>query len=88
MGHDFPKDKDVEGNLSILSQKGEKPMCLIPLFLFPTTLIEELLLVVEAVNDFGGWGGRNVSPHPHAPSTHDFGYSSPHADIHLLSTNC
>ena len=88
MGHDFPKDKDVEGNLSILSQKGEKPMCLIPLFLFPTTLIEELLLVVEAVNDFGGWGGRTVSPHPHAPSTHDL-------DVHLhtqtfifLSTNC
>ena len=64
MGHDFPKDKDVEGNLSILSQKGEKPMCLIPLFLFPTILIEELLLVVEAVNDFGGLGWQDCQSSP------------------------
>ena len=39
-------------------------MCLIPLFLFPTTLIEELLLVVEAVNDFGGLGWQDCQSSP------------------------
>ena len=87
MGHDFLKDK-VWGKLLNLGPFREIPMCLIPLFLFPTTLIEELLLVVEAVNDFGGWCGRTVSPHPHTHSTHNFGCSSPHADIHLHSTSC
>ena len=43
-------------------------MCLIPLFLFPTTLIEELLLVVEAVNDLGaGVAGLSVLASMHTP---------------------
>ena len=46
-------------------------MCLLTLF-YSNHFHQERLLVVEAVNCFGEWGGRTVSPHPHAHSTHDF----------------
>ena len=43
-------------------------MCLLPLLLFPTTFIEELLLVVEATNCFGsGVAGLSALTHTHTP---------------------
>ena len=67
----FPKDKDVGEICQTLANERKIPMCLL-FFVYPTTSIEELLVVVEAVNGLWEWGGRTVSPHPHAHSTHDF----------------
>ena len=67
-GHDFHKDKDV-GELVKPWPMREKYPCVCFSLPYPTTFIEELLLVVEAVNFFGEWGGRIVSPQPHAHST-------------------
>ena len=47
----------------------EKYPCVFFYFFYPTTSIEEWLLVVEAVNGLWEWGGRTISPHPHAHST-------------------
>ena len=62
----------------------KKPMCLIPLFLLPTTLIEELLLVVESVNDFGsGVAGMSVLAYAlHSIRPH------PSCRLFLLPTSC
>ena len=65
-GHDFHKDRGG-GNCQPWPMRG-KPICLLPLF-YSNHFHYERLLVVEGVNGFGEWGGRTVSPHPHAHST-------------------
>ena len=55
------------GNLSNLGQWGKK-IHVSPFFVYPTTSIEEWLLVVEAVNCFGsGVAGLSVLTHTHTP---------------------
>ena len=55
------------GNLSNLGQWGENP-CVFFSLPYPTTFIEELLLVVEAVNCFGsGLEGLSVLNLTHTP---------------------
>ena len=65
MGHDFPKDKDVGGNLSNLEPKGGKTHVFSSLS-YSNHFLYERLLVVEAVNDFGsGVAGLSVLTHTH-----------------------
>ena len=86
-GHDFHKDKGGE-ICQTLGQWGKIPMCLLSL-LYPTTFIEEWLLVVEAVIIFGsGVVGLSVLTHTHTPPTVDFtmaGKTFTHSPIRNLT---
>ena len=66
-GHDFHKDKDV-GEFVKPWLMREKYPCVFFFLPYLTTFIEELLLVVEAVNCFGsGVAGLSVLTHTHTP---------------------
>ena len=57
-----------------LGPRGKIPMCLLPL-LIPTTFIKKGSWWLRQLWSWK-WGGRTVSPHPHAHSTHNFCCSS------------
>ena len=66
-GHDFHKDKDV-GEFVKPWAIEEKYPCVFFSLLYPTTFIEELLLVVEVVIVFGsGVVGLLVLTHTYTP---------------------
>ena len=71
-GHDFHKDRDV-GEFVKPWPMREKYPCVFFSLPYPTTFIEELLVVVEAVNCFGsGVAGVSVHASTHTPPIVDF----------------